>query len=194
MKKLSHIWNNLTCILRLMVVWHIWAYDPWLRTESFAKLKVLKKKKIQHPLPRSTPSATKWEIKIFHEWQATRRNKNCLEEQVGFKFDINKAQDLNYDVADMTVGSFNFWLTKFVEVCKDDVEWYPSRSLYSIRCGIWRHLEDCNWSDAIRILNKNLEIDMPFSQYTKGLSTECCQVPQNKLTIFWQKCQAKYTF
>ena len=79
---------------------------------------MLKKKKIQHPLPRSTPSATKWEIKIFHEWQATRRNKNCLEEQVGFKFDINKAQDLNYDVADMTVGSFNFWLTKFVEVLK----------------------------------------------------------------------------
>ena len=40
-------------------------------------------------------------MKIFHEWQATRGNKNCLEEQVGFKFDMNKVQDLNTDVADM---------------------------------------------------------------------------------------------
>ena len=59
-------------------------------------------------IPRSTRSVTKWTIKIFHEWQATRRNKNCLGEQVGFKFDMNKAQNLNYDVADMTVGSLNF--------------------------------------------------------------------------------------
>ena len=45
-------------------------------------------------------SVTKWVIKIFHEWQATRGNKNCLEEQVGFKFDMNKVQDLNTNVAE----------------------------------------------------------------------------------------------
>ena len=53
-------------------------------------------------IARSTRSVTKWTIKIFHEWQATRCNKNCLEEQVGFKFEMNKVQDLNTDVADMT--------------------------------------------------------------------------------------------
>ena len=45
-------------------------------------------------------SVTKWAIEIFHEWQATRGNKNCLEEQVGFKFDMNKVQDLNTNVAE----------------------------------------------------------------------------------------------
>ena len=56
-------------------------------------------------IPRSTRSVTKWTIKIFHEWQATRGNRNCLEEQVGFKFDLNKVQDLNTNVADMTAES-----------------------------------------------------------------------------------------
>ena len=46
-------------------------------------------------IPKSTRSVTKWAIKIFHKWQATRGNKNCLGEQVGFKFDMNKIQDLN---------------------------------------------------------------------------------------------------
>ena len=65
---------------------------------------------------------------------------------------MNKVQDLNTDVA---YTSLNFWLPKFVEVCKVDGERYPSRSLYSICCGIWRYLEDCNGSDGIKILYKN---------------------------------------
>ena len=60
------------------------------------------KKTFDNAIPRSTRTVTKWTIKIFHEWQATRGNKNCLEEQVGFKFEMNKVQDLNTDVADMT--------------------------------------------------------------------------------------------
>ena len=60
------------------------------------------KKMFDNAIKRSTRSVTKWAIKIFHEWQATRGNKNCLEEQVGFKFDMNKVQDLNTVVADMT--------------------------------------------------------------------------------------------
>ena len=75
----------------------------WLRSESFAKIKVLKKKKkmFDNAIARSTRSVTKWTIKIFYEWQATRGNKNCLEEQVDFKFEMNKVQDLNTDVADI---------------------------------------------------------------------------------------------
>ena len=57
------------------------------------------KKIFDNAIPRSTRSVTKWAIKIFHEWQATR-DKNCLEEQVGFKFDMNKVQDLNTNVAE----------------------------------------------------------------------------------------------
>ena len=50
-------------------------------------------KKLSHfdnVIPRSTRFVTKWTIKIFHELQATRGNKHCLEEQVGFKFDMNE--------------------------------------------------------------------------------------------------------
>ena len=45
--------------------------------------KVLKKKKkFDNAIESSTRSVTKWAIKIFYEWQATRGNKHCLEEQV----------------------------------------------------------------------------------------------------------------
>ena len=37
----------------------------------------------------STRFVTKWVIEIFLEWQAARGNKNCLDGQVGFKFDMN---------------------------------------------------------------------------------------------------------
>ena len=30
-------------------------------------------------------------------------------------------QDLNTDIVDMTAESLNFWLTKFIEVCKDQM-------------------------------------------------------------------------
>ena len=75
-------------VLGCMTYMNVW----WLRSESFAKLNVLKKKKkkmFDNAIPRSTRSVTDWTIKIFHEWQATRGNKNCLEEQAGFKFDRN---------------------------------------------------------------------------------------------------------
>jgi hypothetical protein len=53
---------------------------------------------------------------------------------------------------------FSVWdtLTKFVqEVCKVEGERYPSRSLYSICCGLQRHLDDINAGDAIKVLSKN---------------------------------------
>ena len=91
----------------------------WLRSDSFAKLKVLKKKKkclityqVQHAIPRSTRSGTKWAIKIFQEWQATRRNKNCLEEQVGFKLDIRYKSI--YVRENFTRSVFNSWRSIFL--------------------------------------------------------------------------------
>ena len=68
-------------------------------------------------------SVTKWAIEIFHEWQATRGNKNCLEEQVGFKFNMNEVQNLNTDIADMSVVQYaitgRWYLCKreFYQIC-----------------------------------------------------------------------------
>ena len=59
-------------------------------------------------------------------------------------------------IATMTAESLNFWLIKFVEeLCKENGERYPPRSLYRIVCGIQRFLEDVNGTDAVRIMDKN---------------------------------------
>ena len=53
------------------------------------------------------------------------------------------------------------------EVCKVDGERYPSKSLYSICCGLQRYLEDINGGDAIKLLSKEHIIRrvMKFTSY-----------------------------
>jgi len=56
----------------------------------------------------------------------------------------------------MTAESLSFWLIKFAgELCKENGERYPARSLYSIVCGIQCFLEDGNGADAVRLMDKN---------------------------------------
>ena len=47
-------------------------------------------------IPRSIRSVTKWAIEIFHEWGI----RIVLKNNLGFKFDLNKVQDLNTNVAE----------------------------------------------------------------------------------------------
>ena len=55
----------------------------------------------------------------------------------------DKIQALDTNIVNMTPESLNLWLTKFVqEVCKEDGERYPPRTLYSIICRLQRHLQD----------------------------------------------------
>ena len=64
-------------------------------------------------------------------------------------------QSLETNILEMSAEPLNFWLTKFdAEVCKENGERYPPRSLYSICCGLQRHLENSSGSDAIKFLNK----------------------------------------
>ena len=57
----------------------------------------------------------------------------------------SQVQRLDTDIANMMAESLNFWLIKFVEeLCKENGERYPPRSLYSIVCGIQRFLEYAN--------------------------------------------------
>ena len=107
-------------------------------------------------IPKSTRAVTKWSVKIFLEWQNGRKNKNPAIEPCAFTTDKSKVQRLDTDIATMTAESLNFWLIKFVEeLCKENGERYPARSLYSIVCGIQRFLEDVNGVDAVRIMDKN---------------------------------------
>src|SRR6056300_330053 len=98
----------------------------------------------KNAVPKLTRSVNKWAMKIFTEWQSTRVTK---------KPETPKIQGLETNIIEMTAESLNFWLTKFImEVCKDSGERYPPRTLYSVVCGIQRHLEDNNGGNAIRIL------------------------------------------
>ena len=68
--------------------------------------------------------------------------------------DIDKVQSLDTNIINMNAESLNFWLVKFVEeVCKEDGQRYPSRFLYSIICGLQRHLQEDNASEAIPLIN-----------------------------------------
>jgi hypothetical protein len=63
-------------------------------------------------------------------------------------------QTLDTNIANMSVETLNFWLTKFVhEVAKANGERYPVRSLYMIAAGLQRHLGECG--NTIRLLNQD---------------------------------------
>ena len=95
---------------------------------------------LEECIPKSTRSSTKWAFKVFSKWQVARVNKNPRIEE-WFKIDIDKVQTLDTNIANMSVETLNFWLTKFVqEVAKANRERYPGRRLYMIAAGLQRHL------------------------------------------------------
>ena len=113
------------------------------------------KKLLENAVPQSTRSVNKLSMKIFSEWQAARLNKKASDEQSNSVDDSSKIQDLDMNVCNMSAETLNFWLAKFVmDVCKEDGECYPPRTLYSICCGVQRHLAECNGVNAITILDK----------------------------------------
>ena len=58
-------------------------------------------------------------------------------------------QTLDTANTDMSAFSLNYWLSRFVqEVSNSSGERHPSRSLYSIICGLKRQLSDVNGSAA----------------------------------------------
>ena len=66
----------------------------------------------------------------------TKQNKNSAIESCALTTVKSKVQRLDTAIANMTAESLKFWLIKFVqEMCKQNGERHPSRSLYSI---VWK--------------------------------------------------------
>lgn len=100
---------------------------------------------IENAIPKSTRAVTKWSVKLLVEWQNGRENKNPAIEPCAFTTDKSKVQRLDTDIATITAESLNFWLIKFVEeLCEENGERYPPRSLYSI---VWNSALSgrCKW-------------------------------------------------
>ena len=113
------------------------------------------RKFLEKSVPRSTRYVTKWSLKIFAEWQASRKNKDPSKEEAGFHVELDKIQALDTNIVNMTPESLNLWLTKFVqEVCKEDGERYPPRTLCSITCRLQRHLQEGNGGAPVKLLSK----------------------------------------
>ena len=105
---------------------------------------------------RAARSSTTWAYRIFNEWQLVMGNKDASLESCSFSFDAEKVQRLDTILTSMTTESLNFWLSKFMqEVCKQNGKRYPARTLYSIVCGLQRHLQIQNGSLAISLLAKD---------------------------------------
>jgi hypothetical protein len=113
------------------------------------------KKLLESSIPGSTRRSTRWAFNIFKEWQMTRGNKDASLESCSFSFDCQKVQNLDTNIVNMTTGSLNFWLSRFIqEVVKANGERYPARTLYGIVCGLNRYLQE--ESDLpVSILDKN---------------------------------------
>ncbi|CAB4003470.1 Hypothetical predicted protein [Paramuricea clavata] len=107
--------------------------------------------------PKSTRSSTKWAFKVFSEWQVARVNKNPRIEERSFKIDIDKVQTLDTNIANMSVETLNFWLTKFVQEVpmQGQRRELSGESLYMIAAGLQRHLGESG--NAIRLLNQDEE-------------------------------------
>jgi hypothetical protein len=81
--------------------------------------------------------------------------KKASDEQVNSVDGSSKIRDLDINVCNMSAKTLNFRLTKFVmEVCKEDGECFPPQTLYSICCGIQRHVAECNGVNACTVLDK----------------------------------------
>lgn len=131
-------------------------------TTSFERFRLPKsveeeKKTVDNAVPKSTAYKTKWSYKLFEEWKQKRVVKSCTLEPGGL-FTMNDfkegVQTLDTAITDMSACSLNYWLSKFAqEVSNSSGERYPARSLYSIICGLKRHLSDVNGSAAFNPLD-----------------------------------------
>jgi len=122
-------------------------------TKSFERFQQPKsvadeKKSVVNAVPKSTAYRTKWSCRVFEEWKLNRLMKSCNLEPGGLftRKDFEEGvQTLDTAITDMSACSLNYWLSKSVqEVNNSSGERYPSRSLYSIICGLKRHLSDVN--------------------------------------------------
>ena len=113
------------------------------------------KKNVDNAVPKSTAYKTKWLCKVFEE--QNQLVKCCTLEPGGLfttKDFEEGVQTLDTVITDMSACSLNYWLSKFVqEVSNSSGERYPSRSLYSIICGLKCHLSDVNRSAALNPLD-----------------------------------------
>ena len=106
--------------------------------------------------PKATQYNTKWDRKVFEEWQQRRQNTCAMFEVVGVAdLKCEDVQDLTVSLEHRSKNTLNFWLSKFVcEVAKQNGERYPPNSLYLLICVINCHLSETGGEDAFKVLNK----------------------------------------
>ena len=115
---------------------------------------------LEESVPKNTRYNTKWAIKIFEEWQASRSNKNGTEDKGGDGQDDDSESEILDDVTvplgHMSPHRVSFWLSKFIcEVVKRDGQRYPAKSVYLIVCGLNRYLAEAKGEEAFNILDKS---------------------------------------
>ena len=123
-------------------------------TKSFERFRQPKsvedeKKSVDNAVPKSTAYKTKWSCKVFEEWKQNRLVKSCtLEPGRPFYHERLRRRSTKFGH-----GHYRYvWMQSqllAVEVrsrskLHSSGERYPSRSLYSIICGLKRHLSDVN--------------------------------------------------
>ena len=107
--------------------------------------------------PTSTKYKNRWALQLFNKWKDARSLKMPVLDCGGlFKdYQWNEVSPLDAkNIEDMNASTLNYWLSKFVmEVCKENGERYPPKTLHGIVAGLKRHLQDLNGPESLNPLN-----------------------------------------
>ena len=107
-------------------------------------------------IPKNTRQKRKWAVKVFEDWQHTKKNKAAIKENVGFgQMGLATIQPVKCRVEDMSAETLNFWLTKFTkEVTSQSGGRYPLKTLYLHICGLNRYLANGKHDNNFNVLEK----------------------------------------
>ena len=80
-------------------------------------------------VPSTTKRSTEWAFRIWNQWSKSRKESNC---------EYSPPPQLCTDES-----CLDRWLSKFIlEIRRQDGKEYPPNMLYSIACGILRHVRN----------------------------------------------------
>ena len=121
-------------------------------------------------IPKGTQRSTEWACRIWDEWCKSRRENHC---------EYPPRPHLCSDES-----SLDSWLSKFIlEIRKQDGKEYPPNTLYSIACGILRHVR--NYAPQINFFSQS-----QFHGFRQTLDSEMKRLRATGLGVKKKKAEA----
>ena len=120
----------------------------------------LNRRKVER-IPENTRRSTKWAVKVWQKWAEFRQD--TIETMMGMYKTIRS-------LSECTPVELDFWLSRFiVEVRNENGDSYPASTLYSLACGLNRHIKEELERVDVEILSKK---DTRFANFRYALDSK----------------------